>query len=88
MGRSNFAPEKKVDAKFPDDYGISEGAVDNGGSTRLCLHEIKDKIGIFEGPSNAKILTSNSKAMKVNRYYYVGQIMAMSIVHGGQSPCF
>ncbi|XP_024857805.1 uncharacterized protein LOC108249197 isoform X2 [Kryptolebias marmoratus] len=67
MGRSNFAPEKKVDVKFTDDYGISEGAVDNGGPTReffrLCLHEIKDKIGIFEGPSNAKVLTCNSKGI-------------------------
>ncbi|XP_013888678.1 G2/M phase-specific E3 ubiquitin-protein ligase [Austrofundulus limnaeus] len=92
MGRSNFAPEKKVDVKFTDDYGISEGAVDNGGPTReffrLCLHEIKDKIGIFEGPPNAKVLTCNSKAMKDNGYYHAGQIMAMSIGHGGQSPCF
>ncbi|XP_035850153.1 G2/M phase-specific E3 ubiquitin-protein ligase-like [Sander lucioperca] len=92
MGRSNFSPEKKVDVKFTDDYGISEGAVDNGGPTReffrLCLHEIKDKIGIFEGPLNAKVLTCNSKAMKDNGYFYAGQIMAMSIAHGGQSPCF
>ncbi|XP_034534151.1 G2/M phase-specific E3 ubiquitin-protein ligase-like isoform X2 [Notolabrus celidotus] len=92
MGRSNFSPEKKVDVKFTDDYGASEGAVDNGGPTReffrLCLNEIKDKIGIFEGPPNAKVLTCNSKAMKDNGYVYAGQIMAMSIAHGGQSPCF
>ncbi|RXN35109.1 G2 M phase-specific E3 ubiquitin- ligase-like protein [Labeo rohita] len=92
MGRSNFSPEKKVDVKFTDDYGTSEGAVDNGGPTReffrLGLHEIKDKIGIFEGPSNAKVLTCNSKAMKDNAYFHAGQIMAMSIAHGGQSPCF
>ncbi|RXN32478.1 G2 M phase-specific E3 ubiquitin- ligase-like protein [Labeo rohita] len=92
MGRSNFSPEKKVDVKFTDDYGTSEGAVDNGGPTReffrLCLHEIKDKIGIFEGPSNAKVLTCNSKVMKDNAYFHAGQIMAMSIAHGGQSPCF
>ncbi|XP_051814885.1 G2/M phase-specific E3 ubiquitin-protein ligase-like isoform X2 [Acanthochromis polyacanthus] len=92
MGRSNFSPEKRIDVKFTDDYGTSEGAVDNGGPTReffrLCLHEIKDKIGIFEGLSNAKVLTCNSKAMKENGYFYAGQIMAMSIAHGGQSPCF
>ncbi|XP_026034479.1 G2/M phase-specific E3 ubiquitin-protein ligase-like [Astatotilapia calliptera] len=92
MGRSNFSPEKKIDVKFTDDYGISEGAVDNGGPTReffrLCLCEVKDKLGIFEGPPNAKVLTCNSKAMKDNGYYYAGQIMAMSIAHGGQSPCF
>lgn len=67
LGRSNFSPEKKVDVKFTDDYGISEGAVDNGGPTReffrLCLHEIKDKIGIFEGPPDAKVLTCNSKGI-------------------------
>lgn len=65
MGRSNFSPEKKIDVKFTDDYGISEGAVDNGGPTReffrLCLCEVKDKLGIFEGPPNAKVLTCNSK---------------------------
>ncbi|XP_030611803.1 G2/M phase-specific E3 ubiquitin-protein ligase-like isoform X3 [Archocentrus centrarchus] len=92
MGRSNFSPEKKIDVKFTDDYGISEGAVDNGGPTReffrLCLDEVKDKIGIFEGPPNAKVLTCNSKAMKDNGYFCAGQIMAMSIAHGGQSPCF
>ncbi|KAK2863751.1 hypothetical protein Q7C36_002905, partial [Tachysurus vachellii] len=53
MDCSNFAPEKKMDIKFTDDYGISEGAIDNGGPTReffrLCLYEIKDNIGIFEG---------------------------------------
>ena len=26
--------------------------------------------------------------MKDNGYIYAGQIMAMSIAHGGQSPCF
>lgn len=26
--------------------------------------------------------------MKDNGYFYAGQIMAMSIAHGGQSPCF
>lgn len=45
--------------------GTSEGAVEKGGPTweffRLCLNEIKDKIGIFEGPPNAKVLTCNSK---------------------------
>lgn len=63
MGRSNFS----------DDYGTPEGAVDNGGPTRgffqLCLHEIKDKIGTFEGPSNAKVLTCNSKGtLLINSY--------------------
>lgn len=65
IGRSNFSPEKKVDVKFTDDYGMSEGAVDNEEPTceffRRCLYEIKDKIGIFEGPSNAKVLTCKSK---------------------------
>lgn len=80
MGRSNFSPEKKVDVKFTDDYGISEGAVDNGGPTReffrLCLHEIKDKIGIFEGPLNAKVLTCNSKgtfALKGHYWIFLDQ---------------
>ncbi len=65
MGRSNFSPEKKIDVKFTDYYGISEVALDNGGPTReffrLCLQEVKDNIGIFEGLTSAKFLTCNSK---------------------------
>lgn len=70
LGRSNFSPEKKVDVKFTDDYGICEGAVDNEGPTqeffRLCPHEINDKVGIFEGPPDAKVLTCNSKGIEIN----------------------
>lgn len=73
MCQSNFAPEKKIDIKFTDDYGISEGAVDNEGPTqeffRLCLHKIKDNIGIFEGPPNARVLTCNSRGTFFSYYY-------------------
>ncbi|KAK0147274.1 G2/M phase-specific E3 ubiquitin-protein ligase [Merluccius polli] len=58
------------------------------------FHPREDKIGIFEGPPDAHFegppesLTCNSKVMKDNGYFNAGQIMAMSIAHGGQSPCF
>ncbi|XP_036419877.1 G2/M phase-specific E3 ubiquitin-protein ligase-like isoform X2 [Colossoma macropomum] len=92
MARPNFSPAKTVDVKFTDDHGISEGAVDNGGPTReffrLCLQEVKDSCGMFEGPPNMKLLSCNSKATRSNWYFLAGQLMAMSIVHGGQSPAF
>lgn len=34
------------------------------------------------------VLFNLTIAMKDNGYFYAGQIMAMSIAHGGQSPCF
>ncbi|KAG9272315.1 G2/M phase-specific E3 ubiquitin-protein ligase-like [Astyanax mexicanus] len=92
MTRPNFSPEKTVDVKFTDDHGVSEGAVDNGGPTReffrLCLQEIKDNSGMFIGPPNMKTLACNSKATRSNWYFMAGQVMAMSVVHGGQSPAF
>lgn len=63
--RSNFLPEKMIDVKFTYDYGTSEGAGDIGGPTweffKLCVHEIKDSICIYDGPPNAEILPCNSK---------------------------
>ncbi|XDV25922.1 hypothetical protein PO909_029748, partial [Leuciscus waleckii] len=92
MNRPNFSPEKRMDIKFTDDLGSSEGAVDHGGPKReffrLCFQELKDISGMFEGPTDAKVLACNSEAVKNNGYYLAGQLMAMSIVHGGQTPHF
>ncbi|KAJ8366198.1 hypothetical protein SKAU_G00150290 [Synaphobranchus kaupii] len=68
------------------------GQLDLGGPKwelfRLCLKELKDCSGMFEGPSYAKLLGFKSTAMKTDSYYHAGQLMAMSIVHDGQTPCF
>ncbi|KAK2919544.1 hypothetical protein Q8A73_003915 [Channa argus] len=91
-GQVQFLTRRQDRWKHIYDYGISEGAVDNEGPTKeffsLDLHEIKDSNGIFQGPQSAKVLTCNSKAMKDNGYFLAGQIIAMSIAHGEQSPCF
>ncbi|KAG5838518.1 G2/M phase-specific E3 ubiquitin-protein ligase [Anguilla anguilla] len=92
MERPNFSPEKRLDIKFTDDDGLSEGAVDFGAPKReffrSCLQELKDSSGMFEGPSNSKFLGCNLTATRTDAYYRAGQLMAMSIVHGGQTPCF
>ncbi|XP_028667124.1 G2/M phase-specific E3 ubiquitin-protein ligase-like [Erpetoichthys calabaricus] len=92
MSRPNFTPKKRIDVKFTDDIGISEGAVDLGGPKReyfrLCLKYLKDYSGMFEGASGSKLLSCNSAALKENCYFFAGQLIAMSVVHGGQSPCF
>lgn len=65
MKRPNFSPEKRLDIKFTDDLGSSEGAVDLGGPKReffrLCLQDLKDFSGMFEGPSDAKLLVCNAE---------------------------
>ncbi|MBN3294428.1 G2E3 ligase, partial [Polypterus senegalus] len=92
MSRPNFTPKKRIDVKFTDDIGISEGAVDLGGPKReyfrLCLKYLKDYSGMFEGASGSKLLSCNSAALKENGYFFAGQLITMSVVHGGQSPCF
>lgn len=60
--RSNFSTEKRLDIKFTDDLGSSEGAVDLGGPKReLCLQDLKDFSGMFEVPSGAKLLVCNAE---------------------------
>lgn len=62
MKRSNFSTEKRLDIKFTDDLGSSEGAVDLGGPKReLCLQDLKDFSGMFEVPSGAKLLVCNAE---------------------------
>ncbi|XP_028657992.2 G2/M phase-specific E3 ubiquitin-protein ligase-like [Erpetoichthys calabaricus] len=92
MTRANFSPYKRIDVKFTDDLGVSEGAVDLGGPKReffrLVLLYLKEESGIFEGPDEAKILSCNTEALKASTYFHAGQILAMTVVHGGPPPCF
>ncbi|KAK1153654.1 G2/M phase-specific E3 ubiquitin-protein ligase-like [Acipenser oxyrinchus oxyrinchus] len=38
---------------------------------------------MFEGPQGKKVLACSIAALKGNSYFYAGQLMAMSIIHGG-----
>ncbi|KAK6494049.1 G2/M phase-specific E3 ubiquitin-protein ligase-like, partial [Huso huso] len=91
MKRPNFSTNKRVDVKFTDDAGVSEGAVDLGGPMReffrLVLQHISNS-PMFDGPENQHTLSCHAESLKNNSYLYAGQLIAMSIVHGGPSPHF
>ncbi|CAI5684391.1 unnamed protein product [Oreochromis niloticus] len=75
--------------KFSDDVGLVEEAIDTGGPTRefltLLMEAIKTR-RIFEGKHHAKYFTFDSKAGDENEYFYIGRMIAVSIVHGGPGP--
>ncbi|MGH0136307.1 UNVERIFIED_CONTAM: hypothetical protein FKN15_032348 [Acipenser sinensis] len=87
MSRPNFSPTKQMDIKFTDNEGISEGAVDLGGPKReflrLVLEYVRDHSGMFEGPQGKK-----NSCLQYCSYFYAGQLMVMSIIHGGPPPQF
>ncbi|KAK6471030.1 G2/M phase-specific E3 ubiquitin-protein ligase-like [Huso huso] len=89
--RPNFSTNKRVDVKFTDDAGVLEGAVDLGGPMReffrLVLQHRRNS-PMFDGPENQRTLSCHAESLKNNSYFYAGQLIAMSIVHGGPSPHF
>ncbi|XP_030592032.1 G2/M phase-specific E3 ubiquitin-protein ligase-like isoform X2 [Archocentrus centrarchus] len=87
--RSTYSPNSAMMVKFSDDVGLVEEALDTGGPTRefltLLMEAVKTR-RIFEGKDHAKYLTFDSKAAEENEYFYVGRMIAVSIVHGGPGP--
>ena len=86
LTRKSFCPSNKISVRFSDDYGRSEGAIDRGGPTRefftLVLSWIINS-RLFCGPENNKFLSCNAECLHNSEYLYAGQIVALSLVHGG-----
>ena len=92
LRRKTFSPANRVSLKFTDDSGTSEGAVDLGGPKRefftLVLEWIVNS-QLFCGPEESKFLSCNTNYLGNDFYFYAGEFIAMSIVHGGPGPrCF
>ena len=92
LKRKSFSPDNKVSVKFTDDSGTSEGAVDLGGPKRefftLVLEWIVNS-QLFCGTEKSKFLSCNANYLANDFFFYAGQFIAMSIVHGGPGPrCF
>jgi hypothetical protein len=86
LTRKSFCPSNKISVRFSDDFGRSEGAIDWGGPTRefftLVLSWIVNS-QLFCGPENNKFLSCNAECLHNSEYLYAGQIVALSLVHGG-----
>ena len=92
LKRKSFSPDNKVSVKFTDDSGTSEGAVELGGPKRefftLVLEWIVNS-QLFCGTEKNKFLSCNANYLVNDFFFYAGEFIAMSIVHGGPGPrCF
>ena len=89
LGRKSFLPRNKISVKFSDDAGTSEGAVDQGGPMReffsLVIQWMVNS-QLFCGPEGKKMLTCQRKCLDERDYFYAGEILTMSLVHGGPGP--
>ena len=92
LSRKTFSPANKVSVKFTDDVGNAEGAVDSGGPMReffTLIIEWMVSSQLFCGSEREKCLSINSNYLNNDSYFHAGQLIAMSIVHGGPGPrCF
>ncbi|MGH0189678.1 UNVERIFIED_CONTAM: hypothetical protein FKN15_037320 [Acipenser sinensis] len=88
MSRPNFSPTKQMDIKFTDNEGISEGAVDLGGPKREFLRLVLEYGITAECLKDHKEKKFLLAVLQGNRYFYAGQLKAMSIIHGGPPPQF
>ncbi|XP_051990890.1 G2/M phase-specific E3 ubiquitin-protein ligase [Xyrauchen texanus] len=89
--RASYNPSHDMLVKFTDDEGTTEDAVDTGGPKREFLTLLMDCLRtqrIFDGPANRRFLTFNSAAAREDEYFLAGQMIAVSIVHGGPGPRF
>lgn len=74
MRRPNFSTNKRVDVKFTDDAGVSEGAVDLGGPMReffrLVLQHIRNS-PMFDGPENQHTLSCHAECKCINQFHFM-----------------
>lgn len=71
---------------------LGEPAVDAGGPLREYLHLLVGGVArnnsLFVGDETSRAPAHNIAEVDRKTYYFVGVILAMSIVHGGPAPCF
>ena len=69
---------------------VGEPAVDDGGPLRefLYLGEIASNNSLFCGEENCRITVHNMAALEKHTYKHIGEMIAVSLVHGGPPPTF
>lgn len=91
LQRRNFDPFNRLSVNFVDSDDKTEGAIDGGGPSaemfRLCMSYFQTSC-LFEGKTNSKQLTYHINEINEKNYFYCGQIIGMSILHGYSGPRF
>ena len=78
--------------KHPKVTFVGEPAVDDGGPRREFFHLLIGSIAgnnhLFCGDETSRVPMHNMMELGKRTYYYVGMMLALSLVHGGPSPKF
>ena len=87
LSRLSFNSKKAVRVTFLGDAGVDEG-----GPGReyfyLTLQCIAEDNSIFQGPCERRSFKHNPQALLERKYYYAGQLIALSLANGGPGfPC-
>ncbi|CAL8384625.1 unnamed protein product [Gadus morhua 'NCC'] len=84
MWRKDFKISGQIDVD-----GVAEGAVDEGGATRVffTIHQTQNNC-IFEAPEGNKTLALDSVAFQTGQYRLVGRMIAICLVQGKVCPRF
>ena len=71
---------------------VNEPAVDEGGPLReyfrLLLRAIATSNTLFSGPESSRTPNHHVVELEKMSFYYVGVIVALSLIHGGPAPHF
>ena len=71
---------------------VGEPAVDDGGPLWEFLHRLMGAIAsnncLFQGREDCRVPTPNVTALEKRTYQHVGEMISVSLIHGGPSPTF
>lgn len=71
---------------------VGEPAVDDGGPLREFLRLLMGAIATnnlyFEGEKSLRIPACNMKGLENNVYHHIGEMISVSLIHGGPAPIF
>ncbi|XP_063080136.1 G2/M phase-specific E3 ubiquitin-protein ligase [Engraulis encrasicolus] len=86
LRRPNFSPERGITVHFAADHQ-HHGRGDLRRFFRLLMERIQHS-AIFKGPDGEKNLALDSQAVRHDRYYEMGCLIALNMLHGGPPPSF
>lgn len=82
-----FDVKKHLRVKF-----IGEKGADGGGPRREFFFRMIEEMGkqnmLFEGPDECRTPKHNLLALRQNKFYLMGKIVALSVLNGGPAPKF
>ena len=83
----DFDVKKHLRVKFINEKGADGGGPRHEFFFRMIGEMAKQNI-LFEGPDGCRTPTHNLLALRQNKFFLMGKIVALSILNGGPAPKF